>query len=144
MTHIVGGPYRFGRGSQAELEEVHPDLQKVLNEAIKLYDFTVLEGNRSIETQQRLYAQGRTAPGRVVTQIDGVKKKGKHNYAPARAVDIVPYPIDWSNRERFMHMAGIVLATAHFLGVRIRWGGDWNRDDDFEDGWDLPHFELLD
>ena len=29
---------------------------------------------------------------------------------PSRAVDVVPYPIDWDDRERFHLFAGFVIA----------------------------------
>jgi hypothetical protein len=69
-----------------------------------------------------------------------------HNYKPSRAIDLVPYrdgKMQWNDREGFIHLAGIMLAFAEAEGVRLRWGGDWNMDDDFGDGWDLPHFEEL-
>lgn len=74
---------------------------------------------------------------------------GKHNKAPSLAVDIAPYPIDWSNNakalERFVYVAGFVMCTARRLGVKVRWGGDWSPDDDMRNEGsfrDYPHFEL--
>lgn len=43
---------------------------------------------RSIEEQARLYAQGRTTPGLIVTWVNGTTKKSNHNYYPARAFDV--------------------------------------------------------
>ncbi len=39
-----------------------------------------------------------------------------------------------------------MLAAAHDLGIELRWGGDWDRDAEFDDQTfnDLPHFELYD
>lgn len=143
---MAGGPYKFSSFSQANLASADPRLQEILNEAIKLFDFNVSEGHRTVERQQELYAQGRTKPGKIVTQIDGVRTKGKHNYKPSKAVDVNPWPIDFSTkgRERYIHLGGIILAIAHMKGYKIRWGNDWNMDDNFKDGWDLPHFEVLD
>lgn len=45
-------------------------------------------GKRSDATQIALYAQGRTAPGDVVTNCDGVETKSMHQRG--LAVDIVP------------------------------------------------------
>ena len=42
---------------------------------------------RSPEEQQALYAHGRTQPGSIVTQIDGVTKLSNHHRRPARAID---------------------------------------------------------
>jgi peptidoglycan L-alanyl-D-glutamate endopeptidase CwlK len=45
-------------------------------------------GKRTDATQIALYAQGRTKPGDIVTNCDGVKIKSKHQLG--LAVDIVP------------------------------------------------------
>jgi peptidoglycan L-alanyl-D-glutamate endopeptidase CwlK len=60
-------------------------------------------------------------------------------------VDVVPYPVDWSDLSRFYHFAGFVNATAIALGIAVRWGGDWNGDMRFreEKFKDLPHWELI-
>lgn len=129
--------YSFGKASKARLETCHPDLQRLMNEVIKLYDFSVLEGHRSLETQQKYYRDNKS-------KLDGVNKKSKHQSSPSLAVDIAPYPIDWT-RDRFYFLAGLVFAKADELGIKIRWGGDWDNDKDFKDQSfdDLPHFELL-
>lgn len=125
---------------------------QVMEEAIEIIDIKILEGHRSPARQQQLYAQGRTAPGKVVTNVDGVRVKGKHNYLPSLAIDVAPYKlkapggVDWADRETFVFMAGVVLGVAHARGVSLRWGGDWDRDADLADRngpMDLPHFELV-
>lgn len=135
---------RFSEASQARLATCHPDLQWVFNTVIERFDCTIVQGHRSVEEQQELYAQGRTKPGRIVTQIDGITKKSKHNYHPSMAVDVVPYPVDWADRERMIFFAGYVIGVADELGVDLRWGGDWNQNTDLSDNNfdDLPHFEI--
>lgn len=127
---------RFGDKSLEKLNTCHPDIIKVMNEAIKHYDFTVLYGTRTVAEQQALYAQGRTKPGAIVTNIDGVNKKSKHNYLPSLAVDIAPWPIDWNDIGRFKELAEVVKKAADTVGVAIQWGGDWKT---FKD-W--PHWEI--
>jgi peptidoglycan LD-endopeptidase CwlK len=127
---------RLSFKSKQLLATCHPDIQKVMNEAIKDFDFLVLCGHRTVAEQQRLYAQGRTTPGKKVTNIDGVKVKGRHNYKPALAIDIAPYPLDWNDTDRFRLLGAHVKAVAARLGVPLTWGGDWRK---FKD---LPHFEL--
>ena len=67
------------------------------------------------------------------------------------AVDIVPYPCDWSDKASFALMAGYVLGIAAvlhrqgFLTHKLRWGGDFNmnqktNDQSFYDG---PHIEMV-
>lgn len=141
---------RFSSTSLSRLNQAHPDLQVIAHEAIKLIDFTVVTTHRSVSEQQRLYAQGRTQPGPIVTKVDGVRRKSKHNYNPARAMDLCPWKpgvgLDWNDRESFSVMGGILLGIAHEKGIRVRWGGNWDADEYFRergDNWDLPHLELL-
>lgn len=42
------------------------------------HDLFVVEGLRSVARQQALYAQGRTQPGSIVTNCDGVHAKSNH------------------------------------------------------------------
>lgn len=62
----------------------------------------------------------------------------------SRAVDVTPYPIDWNDRDRFMHFAGIVRGIASQLGIKIRWGGNWDGGDLEKQRFDdLVHFEFV-
>ena len=127
--------YKFGSRSRKQMENIHPDLKKVLNEVIKYVDCSVLEGQRSAERQNKLFEEGRTK----------VKyPNGSHNANPSRAVDVVPYPIDWDDRERFHLFAGFVLGIAKSMGINLRWGGDWNQNFEVDDNQfdDFPHFEI--
>tara|TARA_R100001594_G_scaffold20960_1_gene40503 strand:+ start:1452 stop:1841 length:390 start_codon:yes stop_codon:yes gene_type:complete len=127
--------YKFGSRSRKQMENIHPDLKKVLNEVIKHVDCSVLEGHRSGERQNKLFEEGRTK----------VKyPNGRHNANPSRAVDVVPYPIDWDDRERFHLFAGFVLGIAKSMGINLRWGGDWNQNFEVDDNQfdDFPHFEI--
>ena len=133
--------YKLGTRSKNNLKGVHPDLVKVVEKAIGLttQDFTVIEGVRTTERQQELYAQGRTAPGNIVTNADGVKKKSNHQAKAdgyGHAVDIVPYPVDWDSISKFDNIAVAMKLAACELGVDIVWGGDWKNFKDY------PHFEL--
>ncbi|AWM79687.1 hypothetical protein DKL61_04600 [Gammaproteobacteria bacterium ESL0073] len=51
------------------LSTVNTDLQKVVNRAIEIseVDFGVIQGNRTQQQQDELYAQGRIKPGQKVT-----------------------------------------------------------------------------
>ena len=133
---------KFSQRSLDRLATCHPDIQAVMDEAIKEFDFTVLSGFRSPKEQLELYKQGRefkdgkwVKVGKTVTNVDGVNTKSKHNYSPSRAIDIAPYPIDWGDIERFEQMAVVVMDCANKLGIKLTWGGDWRMKDN-------PHFEL--
>ena len=126
---------RFGNSSKKRLATCDDRLQKVFNEVIKHVDCSVLEGHRGEERQNKLHKEGKTK----VTY-----PKGRHNSFPSRAVDVVPYPIDWDDRERFHLFAGFVIGLARGMGINLRWGGDWNQNFEVDDNMfdDFPHFEL--
>lgn len=135
----------FGKESLKKLATCHPDIQKVMHEAIKHIDFTVLYGTRSVAEQQKLYKVGRklvngkwTVVGKTVTNLDGVNKKSNHNYLPSKAVDVAPYPIDWSDIDRFIELSKVIKKAAATVGVEIAWGGDWKSFVDY------PHWEIKD
>lgn len=143
--------YKFGKRSQARLDTCHPDIQAICNEVIKVYDFSVLEGHRTQETQARYFAEGRS-------KLDGVTRKSKHQSSPSMAVDIMPYKKGsnaFSGNEkddrRFYMLMGMVKAIAARLKAEgkithdVRFGLDWDGDDTFRDQTfdDLPHFELI-
>ena len=127
---------RFGNRSKERLETCDKRLQEVFNEVIKTVDCSVLEGHRGAERQDKLFEEGKTK----------VKyPNGRHNASPSNAVDAVPYPVDWDDRERFHLFAGFVLGIAYSMDISLRWGGDWNQNFEVDDNKydDFPHFELL-
>ena len=139
--------FSFSQRSLNNLKGVHPKLVAVVNRALELSlcDFTVLEGVRSQARQDELWAQGRTKPGPVVTWV---KTSGTHGIQAdgyGHAVDLAPYPIDWNDLERFDQVSKAMFAAAKELGVKIRWGGNWDMDENPREKGesDSPHFELL-
>ena len=132
--------------SLAKLDTCHSDIITVIKKSIvNGPDFTVLCGERSAAEQYELYQQGRTKPGKIVTNIDGVNNKSMHNHTPSLAIDIAPYPIDWADEDRFIYLGGYILGVADTLGIKFRWGGDWKQNGQTSDErfLDLPHFELI-
>lgn len=135
----------FGEKSAKILSTCHSDIQKVMNEAIKHYDFQVLYGTRTEEEQFELFKKGRTLKagkwvktGSTVTNLDGKIKKSNHNYTPSRAIDIAPYPIDWNDISRFKDLSIVVKEAMITVGVPlISWGGDWKKFIDY------PHYEII-
>ena len=125
--------YKFGRKSKERLKGVDHRLIKVLDELIKIMDVTVIEGLRSEERQKELLEKGAT-------------KVKYSRHMEGKAVDLAPYPIDWENRDGFHYMGGMIRGIAHQLGLKIRWGGDWDSDGDVKDNGfdDLVHIEIRD
>ena len=126
---------RFGRRSKKNLKTCDEDLVFLFGEVVKYFDCSVIEGHRGKKLQNMYFKEGKS------------KLKfpdGNHNKKPSKAVDVVPYPIDFKDRERMTYFAGFVKGMAAALGIPIRWGGDWNSDTQVKDNNfdDLPHFEL--
>ena len=114
-------PYVLGRRSKAELQDVHPDLVRVVERAILItsQDFSVHDGIRT-EAEQRVLVQrgaSRTMNSKHLPQEDGW----------GHAVDLVPYlngKLRWEWRLIYP-IAEAMRAAAEELGVRLRWGGHW-------------------
>ena len=51
---------RFGTRSTTVLDTLHPALQRVLVEAIKVRDFTLIEGHRGRDQQEEYFRTGKT------------------------------------------------------------------------------------
>lgn len=124
---------KFSKTSEERLKTCHPDIVAVCRELIKHYDFSVLEGHRGKEAQNKAFERGNSRL---------IYPQSKHNRTPSHAVDIAPYPIDWGNLMRFREMWHRFDAIASIMRDRgeiesnFEWGGEWN-------GWkDYPHIEI--
>lgn len=120
------------------LSTVNTDLQKVVIRAIEIseVDFGVIQGNRTQQQQDELYAQGRTKPGQKVTWTRNSRHIGGY------AVDLLPYlngKAEWDNNGKlglWPKIAKAMKQAADELNIPITWGGDWQKTPD------RPHFEL--
>ena len=101
-------------------------------------DFIITHGHRTVKEQQDLFAKGRTAPGRIVTNCDGINKKSKHNLFPSLAFDfavkLADGEITW-DEHYYLNVGNHIKNTAKKLGIEITWGGDWRYKD-------YPHIEI--
>ena len=119
--------FPFGKKSLEARATLHPDLVKVVDEAAKEVNITLLCGHRGQEDQDKAYSEGKSK----------LKwPKSRHNTWPSEAVDIAPYPLDWKNIKAFKEMAEKVKEAAENVNVEIEWGGDWTTFKDY------PHFQL--
>lgn len=134
---------KFGLKSKSKLALVHSDLQIVMETVVKDYDITILCGYRPQYEQEQAYALKRSRARWL---------QSPHNYNPSYAVDVAPWingglPLlhgEW-DKDQFVYMGGIVIATARRLGIDVTWGGDWDKDQYIirdQQLADLPHFEL--
>lgn len=135
----------FSEVSRQRLATCDLRLQDILNEVIKYVDFTILEGHRGREAQERAFADGKSKLH---------YPHGKHNSLPSRAVDIAPWlpdvRIDWKDVVAMGRLMGFVQLIAMQKGIKLRFGLDWDGDwrtvdrDPDEDFLDAPHIELVD
>lgn len=133
--------FKFGKRSINNLKGLHPQLVEFANELIKIspYDFTIIEGIRTVEKQKSLFQQGRTQPGKTITNCDGLIKKSKHQIQKdgyGHAFDIVILinnQATWNSKlyDNLGKVAGELLKKYNVI-----WGGNWKN---FKD---RPHFQI--
>ena len=97
------------------------------------YEYKAISGNRTWEEQAKIYAQGRTAPGKIVTNA----KPGFSNHNYGIAVDMGVFKegkyLDSSkpSEAEAFHRKAAGIAEKY----NIEWGGSWKSFKDY------PHFE---
>lgn len=118
----------------------HPRLLTLVCGVLNKFPMFIVQGVRTVEQQQTLYAQGRTAPGPIVTNCDGVHSRSNHQTHAdgfGHAVDIAWIPNDlikdpfstkwpWHDMGTYAEAQGLI------------WGGH------FHTLIDMPHLELPD
>ena len=119
--------FSFGTRSKERLQGVHPDLVKVLEEAIKEspLDFSITEGMRTKERQKALFDAGKS-------------QTMNSRHLTGKAVDIAVIKdgeVTWDFKY-YQLVADHIKKVAKELKIDIVWGGDWQS---FKDG---PHIEL--
>jgi len=97
------------------------------------YEYKAISGNRTWEEQAKIYEQGRTAPGKIVTNA----KPGYSNHNYGIAVDMGVFKegkyLDGSkpSEAEAFHRKAAEVAEKY----NIEWGGSWKSFKDY------PHFE---
>ncbi len=129
--------FKFSQSSLEKLQTCDERLQRVFNEVIKYYDCTVICGHRGEKDQNEAFMKGYSKLR---------YPKSKHNSNPSKAIDCLPFPINWQDDKQHIFFAGFVIGIASKMGIRLRWGGDFNNDRNFSNDsfLDRPHFEIID
>ena len=140
MKHV------FSNHSIQQLHTLHADLQKICRAVLPHHDFKIQQGFRDKEAQNLAVAKG----------YSKVRfPNSKHNSNPSMAMDLLPFVnnkfIGWDNWTQWRFFGGVVMgyaAALHDAGEishRLRWGHDFNMNNDLKDGKfiDAPHFELV-
>lgn len=120
--------FKFSKQSLANLETCHHVLQEMCHFAIRKYDFSVICGYRGKEEQDLAFKN----------KFSKLKfPQSAHNQVPALAVDIIPYPSNWTNILSFHSLHVVIQEFKIPEGHHIIWGGNW------ESFRDYPHYELI-
>ena len=119
--------FKLSKKSLGKLDEVNPDLQKLVKNAIGLstIDFGISEGMRTKERQQLLYDSGKS-------------QTMNSRHLTGHAVDVYAWK-DGAVSWEFEDYETINVAfnqAAKLTNIPYVWGGSWKT---FKDG---PHFEL--
>ena len=132
--------------SQDRIDQLHPSIRLDVSNLIEKINTKVLTGRakvriaqglRTFAEQDALYAQGRTKPGKKVTNAKG--GQSIHNYG--LAVDIVLIldgkTASWDEKSDFDRdqQSDWIEVVIEFKRAGFSWGGDWRT---FKD---MPHFE---
>jgi hypothetical protein len=121
--------------NEKRIAELHPVVADKAREWLRRveaegFKVMVVQGLRTIEEQNALYAQGRTKPGAIVTNAKG--GYSYHNYGLAFDFCMLKADgsLDWIVGQKWLRIAAI----AKELG--FEWGGDWTGS-----LIDNPHFQ---
>jgi peptidoglycan LD-endopeptidase CwlK len=118
----------FSKSSREKLETCDGNLQRLFNEVIMYQDCTIVCGRRGKDEQDAAFDAG-------FSQVKW--PNSKHNSLPSKAVDVVPFPIEWYNVPKFKEFGKLVKEVAKRLEIEVEWGGDW------QGGFiDYPHWQV--
>jgi len=119
------------------------------------FDVMITETQRSNLRQLAYFAQGRlpqedvnalrrldglapTTDKGIITQLDGIKYRSKHQ--DGQAMDVVPMKdgkLNWNASTDTWLSLGAIAKRHGF-----KWGGDWKNHPAAVLGWDCPHWEV--
>lgn len=121
-----------------DVKQLHPELQKKLQKLVKQCEANGLkigisECLRSTKEQDDLYAQGRTKPGRIVTNAKGSTYSSMHQWGVAFDFYRNDGKGAYNTSGKFFEKVGAIGKA-----IGLEWGGDWKSIKD------MPHFQLPD
>ena len=126
-------------------EGLHPELIGKINKILEAmsvlgYPMMVVQTVRTVAEQQALFAKGRTTPGTIVTNCDGILRKSNHQlqadgYGHAVDCAFVDDPAT-TKVETWDPSQPWELYGEMGEALGLTWGGRWKRP------VDRPHLEL--
>ena len=130
--------FAWGRRSLAHRNKLAGGLVRVFDHALALspFDLAITDSHRGERLQTEAFASG-ASKARWPHSL--------HNVVPSRAGHLDPFPIRYENWKLYYGLSTIVVIAASQLGIRLKWGGDWDGDFDYTDQTfnDLAHWELV-
>ena len=124
----------FDERTNKMLNSLHPEVKRLAHRHIYQLkrlgiDARIISGNRTYKEQDYIYAQGRTRPGKIVTNARG--GYSNHNFGIAYDIGI------FGNGGKVYLTADSVYKTPGIIGEKIglEWGGRW------KSTYDPPHFQ---
>ena len=129
--------YSFGPASMEVYKQLHPGLQRYCDRVIKIKDVSLICGYRGRAEQELAFKSGNSKAH---------FGESPHNYWPALAVDLVPWPTQFESKAELHVLNGITIAIASVDEFPITCGNDWDHDGDVDDETfhDSPHVQLID
>ena len=132
--------------TQQRIALLHPKIRQQVSDLINKCDAVVcsnlevriVQGLRTIEEQNALYAQGRTAPGKIVTNAKGGSSFHNYGLAIDFAFLVDGKDISWDIQKDWDNdgVSDWKEVVNIFKTAGFSWGGEWHSIKDY------PHLEL--
>ncbi|GEK13222.1 M15 family metallopeptidase [Aliivibrio fischeri] len=136
--------YYLGKKSLSQLHKLHPKMIACISLAITLseVDFTISETVRTPTRQRELY-YGTPKKTWTLSSKHLIQKDGY-----CHAADLIPLKGTQADWDKCSLVKDAMFKAAEIIGIKIRWGGDWNQNGSSKDehqrgSYDGPHFEYL-
>lgn len=123
--------WKLSKSSAAKLDNVHPDLVRVVMRALTLspYDFGITEGERTLETQKKYVEDGKS------TTMNSAHLPQEDGYSHAIDLKVFAPKLTWEHKH-FRKVIQAFVTAAIEEGVQLEFGGLW------ENFLDSPHIQL--
>lgn len=126
-----------------DINDLHPELQKPCNDFFDKsredgLDTFLIFTWRSPEDQDKIYAQGRTAPGKIVTQLKGDRSLHCFTLNGQPAAKAFDFGLRDENNKYILDGSDHRYLQAGVIGksLGLEWGGDWRSFKDYS------HFQI--
>lgn len=123
--------FRYGRTSQRNRDSCAPPLIELINKGLEVspVDISIVRGWSGEDVQNMLKRTGASKLGWPFSEhnfeLDGEPHSKAFDFAPHLGKTI---KIPWDDTHLFSVVAGVFFSIAKPMGIKIRWGGDWDMD----------------